>query len=175
MEQVNLDFQKYYFENWKLAFYTAFQILNNTEAAEDVASDVFIKLYEYMLDGRPPISKIEAWIVISVKRKAIDYIRKNERLVPLNNDIPCKNLFKDLENHILASDILNRLFNKNERWFDIFEKYYVLEMSTSEIAIEYGCSEQAIRNALHRAKKYLRKEFQLLDIIFVIIMLYFYF
>lgn len=159
MSQLNSDFHKYYFENWQFVFKIARKILNNREAAEDITNDVFMTLYEYMQVSNPPIRKIRPWLAISVKRRAYNYLRDNKRLVPLSPELREENAPDNLENKLFAGDILNRLYHHNERWFDMMEKYYILEMSTREIAAEYGCSEQAVRNSLHRAKEFIRKEY----------------
>lgn len=171
LDQLNSDFHNYYSENWRLTYYAAYEVLGNSAAAEDVAHDVFTKLYEYMLNGHPPIAKIHSWLAVSAKRRAYNYIRDNKRFTSLDTEFSINDSFENAENRIFTSDMLNRLYNRNERWFDIIDKYYILEMSTKEIASEYGCSEQAIRNTLHRAIEYLRKEYRLYDVLLLLIYL----
>lgn len=158
---MNSDFHKYYFDNWQFVYYAALKILKNREAAEDVANDVFMSLYEYMLINRPPIRKIRPFLAVSVKRRAYNYIRDNHRIFPIDtvfteNTSPG---ISDAENRLFTGNMLESLYRQNEKWFDIVEKYYLLELSIKEIAKEYGCSEQAIRNMLQRAKDFLRKKY----------------
>lgn len=159
MNQLNSDFHKYYFENWQFVYYTVFKILKNREAAEDVTNDVFMSLYEYMLINRPPIRKIRPFLTVSAKRRAYNYLRDNNRTIPVDAGIAEKDSFGTVENRLFTSDMLESLYRHNEKWFDVIEKYYLLEMSIKEIADEYCCSEQAIRNTLQRAKNYLRKKY----------------
>lgn len=159
MEQLNSDFHKYYYENWQYTYSTALKILKCKEAAEDVTNDVFTSLYEYMLNRHPPIRKIRPFLSISVKRRAYNYIRDNKRFVSIDPGLSDDSSMGILENRLFTSDMLEDLFRHNEKWFDLIEKYYLLEMSTKEIAEEYKCSEQAIRNALQRARDYLRKKY----------------
>lgn len=159
MDQLNSDFHKYYFENWQFVFYITLKILKNREAAEDVTNDVFTSLYEYMLISRPPIKKIRPFLAVSAKRKAYNYIRDNNRFLPLDIVHTENDSFGIVENKLFTNHMLELLYRHNEKWFDIVEKYYILEISIKEIAKEYGCSEQAIRNALQRAKDYLRKNY----------------
>lgn len=158
LNQLDSDFHKYYFENWQFVYYTALKILKNREAAEDVTNDVFLSLYEYMLIRRPPIRKIRPFLAVSVKRRAFNYLRDNKRTIPVDTSFAQNDSFGMAENRVFTSNLLESLYRHNEKWFDIIEKYYILEMTIKEIAQEYGCSEQAIRNTLQRAKDYLRKE-----------------
>lgn len=174
MKRINAIFHDYYFNHRHLVFYTALKILKNHEMAEDITSEVFIKLYEYLLNGSPPINNIRPWLAVSAKRRAYNYIRDNSRLVSVDTDDASDNPFEGIDNRIFVSEILNRLYLHNQRWFDIMEKYYIIEMTTAEIACEYGCAEQAIRNVLHRAKKYLRSEYDVFDMSILVFLLLFH-
>lgn len=165
------EFQKYYVEYQTLVFYTALGILKNQEAAEDIMNDVFATLYEYMSSGRPPVRKIRGWLIVTAKRRAYNYIRDNKRLVPISWDLAAEDSRGHAENRVFASDILNDLYRHNKKWFDVMDKHYMLEMSTKEIAEEYRCSEQAIRNILHRALVYLRKKYKITDMFFLLFLI----
>ncbi|MDO4308378.1 MAG: sigma-70 family RNA polymerase sigma factor [Eubacteriales bacterium] len=171
MNDINLVFQKYYFENWRLVFYAARNILRVKEAAEDVTNDVFVNLYKQMLTREIPEEKVKAWLVVSAKRMAYNYLRNNKRLVPLDIDIPGSDSFQRIDNSLFVNDMLNRLHKRSKRWFDITAKYYLLGMSTAELAEEYHCSEQAIRNTLQRARDYLRSEYKTTDVSILFFML----
>lgn len=158
MRQIDLLFYDYYFKYWHLAYYAANRILKNRQAAEDVAEDVFETLYKTMLNDRPPQINPGGWITVTAERKAFNYLRNNKRLVPLEQDVIESSFSHDTENRIFLSKMLDKLYKRNKKWFDIVDKYYILGMSTREIAKEYGCSEQAVRNCLQRAKAYLKKE-----------------
>lgn len=164
MNQINSDFKRYYYDNWKLVYYAAYKILNIKESAEDVTSDVFVSLYKQMLIKPIAENKVRAWLVISAKRRAYNYMRDNKRFTPLDTDVPGNNLYHKIDDNIFVSDMLNCLHRHNKRWFDTIVKYYLLGMSASEIAVEYQCSEQAIRNMLQRAKDYLRSEYKSADV-----------
>lgn len=164
MDQINLAFKKYYFDNWRLVYYAAYNILKLREASEDVASDVFVNLYKQMLSKPIPEDKVKAWLVVSAKRRAYNYIRDNKRLVPLSEEHSDGISFLKADEKIFINDMLNRLHTRNQKWFDIISKYYLLGMSTAELAEEYGCSAQAISNAMQRARDYLRSEYKTTDI-----------
>lgn len=164
MDQINSDFRRYYYENWQLVYYTAYKVLNIREAAEDVASDVFVSLYKQMLVKPVPEDKVRAWLVISAKRRAYNYVRDNKRFVSLDANTPGDNLYHRIDDNIFVSEMLNCLHRHNKRWFDTIVKFYLLGMSASEIAVENQCSEQAIRNILQRARDYLRAEYKSTDV-----------
>lgn len=171
MNKINSDFQKYYFEYWRLVYYAALKIVGIRETAEDVASDVFVNLYKQMLISPIPSDKVSVWLIVSAKRKSYNYIRDNKRLGPLDTEMLGNNPFLKIDERIFVSDMLNRLHRKSERWFDVVTKFYLLGRNTAELAEEYQCSEQAIRNVLQRARDYLRSEYRDTDVALLFFML----
>lgn len=165
LNQKNEIFHKYYLENRALVFYTVFGIVKCRETAEDLTNDVFVSLFEYLKKDKPPIAKVRPWLAVAAKRRAYNYMRDNQRLVAMDSgdsgvSKDGSGFSADFENRLFTSELLECLYQHNPRWFDIVEKYYFLEMTTREIALEYHCSEPAIRNVLHRAKVFLRKKFK---------------
>lgn len=158
MNQLNAEFQKYYLEYRNLVYHVVFEIIENPETADDLTEDTFHALYVYMKMGKPPIRKLSSWLSVAAKRRAYNYIRDEARLCHLEHEIETGDFHTEVENRIFTREILNRLYNRSERWFDIMEKRYILGLSTKEIAEEYGCAPQAIRNTIARAKKFLLKK-----------------
>jgi len=60
-------------------FSTAFRILNDREAAEDVLQDVFVQIWEKAPLYNPSLGKPVTWAITLTRNKAIDRLRATDR------------------------------------------------------------------------------------------------
>ncbi len=68
-------------------FSTAYRVLNNQEAAEDVLQDVFIQIWEKAPLYDPTRGKPMTWAVTLTRNKAIDRLRSTQRRNRLQDDV----------------------------------------------------------------------------------------
>lgn len=68
-------------------FSTAYRVLNNQEAAEDVLQDVFIQIWEKAPLYDPSRGKPMTWAVTLTRHKAIDRLRSTQRRSRLQDDV----------------------------------------------------------------------------------------
>ena len=68
-------------------FSTAYRVLNNQEAAEDVLQDVFIQIWEKAPLYDPTRGKPMTWAVTLTRNKAIDRLRSTVRRNRLQDDV----------------------------------------------------------------------------------------
>ena len=68
-------------------FSTAYRVLNNQEAAEDVLQDVFIQIWEKAPLYDPTRGKPMTWAVTLTRNKAIDRLRSTQRRSRLQDDV----------------------------------------------------------------------------------------
>ena len=68
-------------------FSTAYRVLNNREAAEDVLQDVFIQIWEKAPLYDPTRGKPMTWAVTLTRNKAIDRLRSTQRRSRLQDDV----------------------------------------------------------------------------------------
>ena len=68
-------------------FSTAYRVLNNREAAEDVLQDVFIQIWEKAPLYDPARGKPMTWAVTLTRNKAIDRLRSTQRRSRLQDDV----------------------------------------------------------------------------------------
>ena len=68
-------------------FSTAYRVLNNQEAAEDVLQDVFIQIWEKAPLYDPARGKPMTWAVTLTRNKAIDRLRSTVRRNRLQDDV----------------------------------------------------------------------------------------
>lgn len=60
----------------KLVFTVAFHIVGDTETAEEVTQDVFMRAWEGAAAYRPEIAGVRSWLVSITRHRAIDELRK---------------------------------------------------------------------------------------------------
>lgn len=70
-----------------LLFSTAYRVLNQQEAAEDVLQDVFIQIWEKAPLYDPARGKPLTWAVTLTRNKAIDRLRSTQRRARLQDDV----------------------------------------------------------------------------------------
>lgn len=149
-----------YFTHYKTVVKVAFGILGNTEASEDVASDVFLKLIE-KLNYKDDIRNAQAWLCLVTKTTAYDYIRKRKPNVSLDhvdNILKYPDFANDVHIRLYAHTVLDDLRSKNQKWYDVFLMRHLLGFSVTEIAEYYRCSDTAISNILYKTRKYLSRK-----------------
>jgi RNA polymerase sigma-70 factor (ECF subfamily) len=148
--------------------------VSNKEEAEDITSEVFLKVWNYLIDEISVQKKIGSFsgLIYSIARNlVIDFYRKKanrnecviEKIEDLEED---KNLSaKDsLEEKIdLKYDmenIMSAIQNLKKEYQELVLLKYIEELSVSEISEITGKKSINIRVTLHRALKILKKELE---------------
>lgn len=145
-------------------FTLAFRILRSREEAEEVAQDVFIKVYK-TLNGYEQKSKFSTWLYTVTYRTAIDTARKKQILTDSidNNakflqiedteDNPLQEAQQsDLQSQIQL--IINRLRPDDAALITLF---YLHEKPIKEISEITSLTETNIKTKLHRIREVLRE------------------
>jgi RNA polymerase sigma-70 factor (ECF subfamily) len=81
------SFEQLYERFSGVLFSTAYRVLNNQEAAEDVLQDVFIQIWEKAPLYDPLRGKPLTWAVTLTRNKAIDRLRSVQRRSRLHDDV----------------------------------------------------------------------------------------
>lgn len=172
MDTINRDFEQYYI-NYKNDIYrVALWLLKDHNTAEDIVEDVFVKLYIHMLNAKN-IANVRPWLILVVKRDALNYIKSaDNNNLSLDSDIHAARQEINF-NRLFVNDMLENLYRHNPRWYQVTEMHYFLGMSVGEIARELKCSEYSIKNSLHRARKYLQREYVEISTIIILILLFY--
>lgn len=68
-------------------FSTAYRVLNNQEATEDVTQDVFIQIWEKAPLYNPALGKPMTWAITLTRNKAIDRLRSMQRRGRLQDEM----------------------------------------------------------------------------------------
>ena len=81
------SFEELYDRFSGVLFSTAYRVLNNQEAAEDVLQDVFVQIWEKAPLYDPARGKPMTWAVTLTRNKSIDRLRSTQRRNRLQDDV----------------------------------------------------------------------------------------
>lgn len=152
--------EELYLNYVSLMYDTVYGIIKNPADAEDVVQTALVKLIDkiQLLRSRARDQMVN-YIITTCKHNAYNYIRDNKAQRGLVfedcDDIPDTEESMDL--HFIRQeelDCLARVWPRlDERSQYMLEAYYILEMSTKEIAEELGIKPGSARMALSRARQ----------------------
>lgn len=148
-------FERIYMKYRNLMFYVARKILNNQLDAEDAVHQAFVSIIENLdkiLDVDCP--KTRSYIVIIVERKAIDLIRKNEKVVSMESIDDANGI----EISLSDDDCISNAFAKlPARYREVLLLHYDNGYSTKEIAQIFQMKRSTVQKVLWRAKNALQE------------------
>jgi len=152
-----------------MAFNIALKIVKNTEDAEEIAQDSFLKAYQ-KLGSFKGDSKFSTWLYTIVYRNAISKIRK-KKIETTNIDayiidnhttdfeFPQIEAIKNGEQKKYVTEAINNLSQTDALLITL---YYMNESTVEEIEEITGFTKSNIKVKLFRARKKLYKELSLL-------------
>ncbi|MBI4971740.1 MAG: RNA polymerase sigma factor [Candidatus Omnitrophica bacterium] len=141
----------------------AFRFTRSREAAEDIAQEIFIKIYEGKVKTDPK-AKFTTWLYRVAVNAAIDVSRKR-KYTPHSLDV--REDFKDsairhttevLTETEIKARVQNEIANLPEKFRSPILLYQFEEMSYREIAAVLGITEKAVERRIYHAKEALRKK-----------------
>ncbi|MFC7062574.1 RNA polymerase sigma factor [Halobacillus seohaensis] len=158
MSDINFNdlFTKYY----SRVYYTALKITKETSAAEDVLQETFIKAYDKFNEIKD-VNKVGAWLSTIASRKAIDFLRKEKKIVLLSiEDYPILLPFEiaeskvenECEQIILEEEIKKKISTLSPKLRSVFQLHYNQQLRESEIASKLNLSKAAVKSRLYRAR-----------------------
>lgn len=114
--------------------------VNNYHLAEDLCSDVFVKVYEKLDTFDSKKASLSTWIFTIARNRLIDYYRSNKITSELNENIAIEeddeSILNDDNLQILA-DSLNKLSEKER---DVLINHYYSGITLKETAVKMGIS-----------------------------------
>ena len=147
-----------------------YRALGSREAAEDLTQEVFIRVYRALPSYRHE-AKFQTWLYVIARNLAYNELRKNKhKAFSLENvmmtdegevrhhfaDSNAVDPYRELENKetlFLVQQAVNSL-PENQKTAVILQRFE--GMSYEEIAATLGCSAQAVKSLLNRAKESLK-------------------
>lgn len=144
---------------------------NNYDAAEDITQDTFLKLYTGFEDFKK--EKISSWLYTVAKNAALNYKKKNERMISIDDEeTGLENTLstESIEDSYIEQEhtadtatlndrILSGLMEKNSRWHDAVLFAYYMDIPQERVAEMMGVRIGVLHSILHRAKVWIRKTY----------------
>ena len=134
----------------------------NTEQAEDVLQDGFVKVYQKLKDFKKEGS-LEGWIRRIMVNTALDQLRKNSRLL---GDIQVDEVDYKVEGssfvieHLMAEDLMKLIHQLPDGYKVVFNLYAIEGYSHQEIGETLGITESTSKSQYSRARAYLRERLE---------------
>ena len=149
-------FEEYIKGNKEKLYKISYIYLKNKDDAMDVIHESIVKAYK-KLDNIKDLNNIDKWFIRLLINTSIDYIRKNSKMILMED--------KDMEVLINKSkeqeDGFNLLIeNLNEELRLIIILKYFHGYKISEISEILNLKESQVKNKIHKALNLLRKEIE---------------
>ena len=153
----------------------AWRKIGDFHYAEEITQDTFLRAYQNLSTLRNP-SQFLGWLYVIANRLCLNWLRKHKPANQLQSleDTPMEEVAKSAYAHYVLEQ---REIEATEHRFEIVKKllerlpesertvmtlYYLGEMTTKEIGKFLGVSVETIRTRMHRARKRLQEEEELL-------------
>lgn len=148
------QFNDLYNSNYKSIYRLAFRFVRNREAAADISQDVFLYLYK-RLSENGKIENEKAWLYKVCSNLSLAYIRKNKRIINLNEPVNVEKI--KVENpESIVFDALQKL-DENDRMLLVL---YNEGLSYKEIADATEIKFTSVGKTLSRTLKKLKDEIE---------------
>lgn len=151
----------------------AWRKIGDFHYAEEITQDTFLRAYQKLSTLKDP-SRFLRWLYTITDRLCLNWLRKQKPVEQSLADTPMEKIVEASYTHYELTqrkaeatehrfEIVNKLLGKlpdGER--TVITLYYLGEMTTMEIGKFLGISMETVRTRLHRARKRLQKEEELL-------------
>ncbi len=137
--------------------------VSSRETAEDLAQQVFYKVWQYLVAAEKKIDDLNAFLYRTANNLVVDHYRKAERKdIKINEDLERTLTVETSDvaeiDRDFDLDLIKRALNLlSEEQKNLIIWRYLDDMSIKEIAKISGKSKNAVYVALHRAVKELKK------------------
>lgn len=159
-------FTKLYYKYKNNVWFTIYNIVKNTDIADDLTSVVFTKAYEKLITYVNHIS-FDMWLKTIAVNTSIDYIRRNKK-EQLNNYVDDEECTIQLGTSEMSPEeklILQERVKVVESAIPTLKKKYrdlinarIEGLSYKEIAEKLATNEFAVKSDLNKARQKLRKK-----------------
>lgn len=161
-QDIRKKFEMLYNEQFAAVFCFARRMVTEHQAAEDITTETFLKLWQRLNDFTH-VSSISSFLFTTTKNACLNYLRDSRRHTTENEKIAylLKQNYESLPvNEKLNADIWQHIFhaieNLSPQLKEVFELAYIKGYSNDEIAAHLGINNQSVRNGKVRALKQIR-------------------
>jgi RNA polymerase sigma-70 factor (ECF subfamily) len=156
----NKAFESYYKMHYKSFFVMAFRYLKNTEQAEEIVNDVFMKIWE---DGSKISidSSLKSYIYRAIINRSLNELQKNKKDLNLAVDLfhtqEESYELKEIEENELRIKLYNAIDLLPDQCKKVFQLSRFEELKQQEIADKMGISIKTVKNHITHALKTISK------------------
>ena len=155
-------FEIIYYEYRERMFCVAFDIVKNSEDAEDAVQNAFVGIANNMKSIGDPLShNTLSYVIKAAKNAAINIYNKNNRIKTIEYCDEINISDDDFFDKITAKEEINKIvdaiYNLNDTYKLPLYYYYVCDMKAKDIANLLGLNVSAVKVRIHRGKKELLK------------------
>lgn len=137
--------------------------VSDKEEAEDITSDVFLKVWNLLIDeDKQEVKHVSALLYRIARNAVIDFYRKKQHVAKI--DIETVEEIGEYDKHIQAVEqghetqrIFEALKKMKREYQEVITMKYIDELTIGEIAEIVGKKHIAVRVTLHRAMKVLKE------------------
>ena len=147
-------------------------VAGETETAEDVAQDVFLRLvkndFHLLRTFDPSRASLATWLTIVARSAAIDFLRRKrlpsvplEAAPPVEDPHPAEGATSPANPPVATGDMPLEILTDRQRL--VLKLLFDQEMDVPAVAALLGVSNQTVRSTKHKAIQRLREYFQTED------------
>ena len=157
-------FAQIYEEMRNMCYYTAMAVTRNNQMAEDAVHNAFLSVIKHKDEiFNLPSAKRRSKIILIVKNKAIDIMRKeklrtHETIDKADHVADSADVCADILKQEAIEIIIDGIQSLPEKYRIPFELRYVHEMTNMEIAALLGISSKSVSTRLSRGKAMLQEK-----------------
>lgn len=149
-------YERYHVSVFRYLYYR----VGNRQTAEDLTSEVFLRMLRFLSGFQPPSASFQAWLFQIARNIAADHFRKNGSHEPIEleeNLVIMTDTLDKAVDRSLTSQVLRRALTKlNEDQRDVIVMRFVAGMPIAEVAEVLNKSEDSIKGLQRRALLALR-------------------
>lgn len=165
-------FDAIYDANADKVYRTALYYSDNHHIAEEITQNVFMNFYVCM--DNVSMDSVSNWLITAAKNMALNYVRTQKREV-LTYDITDEygeylttesieeellKAFSQKENYEFLEEMLEGLYQENERWYYAWTLTRILDKPDKEVAQIMGISYDNLRKILSRTNKWIERHYE---------------
>jgi RNA polymerase sigma factor (sigma-70 family) len=150
----------------RLVFHVCFKLVNDTNDAQDICQEVFIKVFKHLKNFNYQ-AKLSTWIAKIAYLTALNHIKKNKRdsFDPYPIDIENYHFtLTDPESELIGKDVnryVNHLMAQLPHQYQlVLTLFHLEEFSYQEIEEVTGWPEGTIKSYLFRGRKVLKEKLE---------------
>lgn len=144
---------------------TAYDVLNDYYLAQDICQEVFLKMSENRLETMNIPDEMRRYLRAVAYHRAIDYYRKIKRRSEISiyedsSVMTEMNIEERLDKNNFAKTLFQELEKKNSEWHYIVIHLGLYDEPAEKVARDMGISINLLRSKYHRAKQWIRKNYE---------------